>query len=215
MFVLHVTRLPSWERWSLYSTGKCNAITWFIFQRSLPQLHGGQTFKTTIHNLFFFSGTIVGHGSCILVHYSRHIYNSKLENHLCLEFHLKNCKTERRNCVINNRSQLFRLSSLYTRATITTDSSARSRPLRFHLTTGSRRIPPHVMFFSDRICSICKLVISVNHSLAKMCFPLPRVHMCLHCGGRQKLWLTVVRNSILAANETTGRLHAHLSRLYR
>lgn len=165
--------------------------------------------------LIFFSATILGHGSCILVHYSRHIYNSKLENHLCLEYHLKNCKTERRNCVINNRPQLFGLSSLYTRANITRDSSARSRPLRFHLTTGSRRIPPHVMFFSDRICSICKPVISVNHSLAKMCFPLPRVHMCLYCGGRQKLWLTVVRNKVLAATETTGRLHAHISHLYR
>lgn len=73
------------------------------------------------------------------------------------------------------------LSSLYTRANIT----RASRPLRFHLTTASRRIPPHVMFFSNRIGSICRPVISVNHSLAKMCFALPRVRMCLHCGGRQ------------------------------
>lgn len=48
-----------------------------------------------------------------------------------------------------------------------------------------------------------------------MCLPLPSVHMCLRCGGRQKLWLTVVMSSILAATQTTGRLHAHLSRLYR
>lgn len=48
MFVLRVMRLPSWERWSLYGTGKRNAITWFIFQRSLPPLKRGQTFKTAV-----------------------------------------------------------------------------------------------------------------------------------------------------------------------
>lgn len=106
-------------------------------------------------------------------------------------------------------------SSLYTGANLTIVSGARSRLPWFHLTTGSQRIPPHVMFFSCRICSIWKPVISVDHSLAKMCFPLPRVHMCLHCGGRQKLWLTVVMNSILAATQTSGRLHTHLSHLYR
>lgn len=45
-------RLPSWERWSLSGTGKRNAITWFIFQRSLPQLQRGQTFKTAVRDLF-------------------------------------------------------------------------------------------------------------------------------------------------------------------
>lgn len=102
-----------------------------------------------------------------------------------------------------------RLNSHYTRA-----ANARSKPPRLRLTAGSLEDPPHVTFFSDIICSICKSVISVNHSLAKMCFPLPRVHMCLHCGDRQKLRLTVVGNSVLAATETTGRLRAHLSHLY-
>lgn len=107
------------------------------------------------------------------------------------------------------------MSSLYTRANTTRPGSARSRLLRFHLTTGPCRIPPLlVMFFPDRICSICKPVISVNHSLSTMCFLLPGVRMCLHCCVRQRLWLTSVSSSVLAATETAGRLRAHLSHLY-
>lgn len=115
---------------------------------------------------------------------------------------------------INKQTQ-FCLSSLYTGAGLTTVNRARSRRPWFHLTTGSQRIPLHEIFFSCWIWSICEPVISADHSLAKMCLPLPSVHMCLRCGGRQKLWLTAAMSSILAATQTTGRLRTHLSHLYR
>lgn len=152
--------LPSWERWS-YGTGKCNAITWFIFQRSFPNLHRGQTFKTTLYNLFFPS-TIAGEGSFCPFQ----VYNIKPSD-LRTTFKPVNMRAETVAMLFFiNKQPHFCLSSLYTGAGLTTASRARSRRLWFHLTTGSQRIPLHEIFFSCWIWSICGPVISVDHSLA-------------------------------------------------
>lgn len=178
-----------------------------------------QTFKTTVHSHFSSSSAIAGQERFCLFFFPTKSATSKQQPWEPLLFGAPAPKhiLRRRNRGVPLSSCL---SSLDSSASFATVSSARSRAAAVSPDNWKSENPPLVWCPPPPAGSAASAIVQSAPTAvwAEMCFPLPKVHMCLHCGGRQTFWLSAVVYGVLAAatrRNPSGGLCARLSYLYR